>query len=355
MIDLRSDTLTMPDRGMLETILEARLGDDGRTHALERGEDETVNRLEDMAAELTGKEAGVLFPSGTMGNTAAVLAWCGPGDKVLVDEQQHLYLSEKAVFDQSIGQMCPVTYRHDEKGLPVLEDMERELKKGDVRLVCVENTHNFAGGACIPPEHLKAVCQLAHRYQVPVHMDGARMFNAAVALGIQAEELCRYVDSVMFCVSKGLGAPVGSLVCGSQDFILTVRRKRKLLGGSMRQAGIIAAPAIYALEHNMQRLAEDHENARCAAENIRDLAHTHMIGKTETNILVLDVNELGLTPEEYCRKAEEKGLLMKPVLADKVRLLFYKGITRKETLAAAAIIRELEKEQTGGGREGKSS
>lgn len=144
MIDLRSDTLTMPDRGMLETILEARLGDDGRTHALERGEDETVNRLEDMAAELTGKEAGVLFPSGTMGNTAAVLAWCGPGDKVLVDEQQHLYLSEKAVFDQSIGQMCPVTYRHDEKGLPVLEDMERELKKGDVRLVCVENTHNLS-------------------------------------------------------------------------------------------------------------------------------------------------------------------------------------------------------------------
>lgn len=343
MIDLRSDTLTLPDEEMLKTILTAQLGDDGRTHAWGRGEDRTVNQLEDMAAQITGKEAGVLFPSGTMGNTAAVLAYCRPGDKVLVDEQQHMYLSEKVLFDGEIGRLQVETYRHDENALPILADMEKALAGGDIRLVCIENTHNFTGGACIPLAHMKAIYELAHRFHVPVFMDGARMFNAAIALGVKAGELCRYVDAVMFCISKGLGAPVGSLVCGNQDFILKVREKRKLLGGSMRQAGIIAAPGIYALQHNIERLQEDHENARCTAELICNLKHTRLTGEAVTNILVLDANGLGLTPPEYCRKAEEKGLLIKPVLADKVRLVFYKGITKDDAVKAAGIIQELDK------------
>ena len=343
MIDLRSDTLTLPDQEMLKTILEAKLGDDGRTHGLQRGEDLTVNELEDLAAQITGKEAGVLFPTGTLGNTAAVLAYCQPGDKVLVDEQQHLYISEKVLFDSSLGQLQPVTYRHDENGFPILEDIEAALKGGGIRLVCIENTHNFAGGACIPLENMKKIHELAHQYQVPVHMDGARMFNAAVALNVSAGEMCRYVDSVMFCISKGLGAPVGSLVCGNQEFILKVREKRKLLGGVMRQAGIIAAPGLYAMKNNIERLQEDHDHAKCTAELIQGLKYTHMVGQAVTNILVLDVNDLGLTPEEYCRKAEEKGLLIKPVLSDKVRLVFYKGITKEDAIEAARIIEELDK------------
>lgn len=342
MVDLRSDTLTLPDSEMLKSILDARLGDDGRTHEFGRGEDQTVNELEDLAAEITGMEAGVLFPSGTMGNTAAVLAYCKPGDKVLVDEQQHLYISEKVLFDESIGQLQAVPYRHDENGLPILEDMEAALQKGDIRLVCIENTHNFTGGACIPVEHMKKIYELAHRYHVPVHMDGARMFNAVVALGVEAEELCQYTDSVMFCISKGLGAPLGSLVCGKQEFILNVRDKRKLLGGAMRQAGVMAAPGIYALKHNIERLKEDHENAKCAAERMKGLKHTRMVGNAETNILVLDANDLGLTPDEYCKKAAEKGLLIKPVLSDKVRLVFYKGITKEDAVKAAGIICELD-------------
>lgn len=343
MIDLRSDTLTLPDQEMLKTILGAKLGDDGRTHGLQRGEDLTVNELEDLAAQITGKDAGVLFPTGTLGNTAAVLAYCQPGDKVLVDEQQHLYISEKVLFDPGVGHLQPVTYRHDENGFPIPEDIEAALKGGGIRLVCIENTHNFAGGACIPLEKMKEIYDLAHQYQVPVHMDGARMFNAAVALNVSAGEMCRYVDSVMFCISKGLGAPVGSLVCGNQEFILKVREKRKLLGGVMRQAGIIAAPGLYAMKNNIQRLQEDHDHAKCTAELIQGLKHTHMVGQAVTNILVLDANDLGLTPEEYCRKAEEKGLLIKPVLSDKVRLVFYKGITKEDAIEAARIIGELDK------------
>ncbi len=343
MIDLRSDTLTLPDQEMLKMILGAKLGDDGRADELQRGEDLTVNELEDLAAQITGKESGVIFPTGTLGNTAAVLAYCKPGDNVLVDEQQHLYISEKVLFDPDFGQLQPVIYRHNENGFPVLEDIEAALKGGGIRLVCIENTHNFTGGACISLENMREIYELAHRYEVSVHMDGARMFNAAIALNVSAGEMCRYVDSVMFCVSKGLGAPVGSLVCGSQEFILKVREKRKLLGGVMRQGGIIAAPGLYAIKNNIVRLQEDHEHAKCAAELIRGLKHTHMVGQAVTNILVLDVNDLGLTPQEYCRKAEEKGLLIKPVLSDKVRLVFYKGITKEDAIEAARIIRDLDK------------
>ena len=343
MIDLRSDTLTLPDREMLLTIMTAKLGDDGRTGSLGRGEDHTINELEDLAARITGKEAGVLFPSGTMGNTAAILAHCKPGDKVLVDEQQHLFVSEKVLFDDSLGQLTAVTYRHDDLGYPLLEDIEQALGEDDIRVVCVENTHNFAGGACIPVEYLAAIYDLAAQHQVPVFMDGARIFNATVSMGITAQELCKYADAVMFCLSKGLAAPVGSLVCGNQDFILKVREKRKLLGGVTRQGGIFAAPGIYALQHNIDRLAEDHENARLVAERLKGLEHTHLVGRVSSNIVVLDVNDLGVTPQEYCQMAEEKGLLIKTVLSDKVRLVFYKGITHEDAVEAARIIVELDR------------
>lgn len=342
MVDLRSDTISMPTREMLETILCAELGDDGRTDEKGRGEDLAVNRLEDLAAEITGKEAAVLFPSGTQGNTAAVMAWCRPKDKVMVDVMQHIYISEKVLFDPEIGQMEPVTYQLDAADLPDLTDMERILKEEKIKLVCVENTHNFTGGTCVPVERMKEIYNLAHSYGVPVHMDGARLFNAAVGLNVTAKEICRYTDSLMFCISKGLGAPVGSLVCGTEEMMLKVRAKRKLLGGSMRQAGVIAAPGIYALEHNIRRLSEDHENAAFTAKQLRDLKHTKIVGTVDSNIIVLDVNDLGLTPSEYCKKAEEKGLLIKPVLSDKVRLVFYMDIDREKAKEAVEIIRGLD-------------
>ena len=342
MVDLRSDTISMPTRAMLETILEAKLGDDGRTDSRGRGEDLAVNELEDLAAEMTGKEAAVVFPSGTQGNTSAILAYCRPGQKVMVDEMQHIYLSEKVVFDPSIGQLEPVTYKLDQDNLPDLDDMRRILESQEIALLCIENTHNFSGGTCVPLERMKAIRELAQEFGVPVHMDGARMFNAVVALGVEAREMCRYVDSVMFCISKGLGAPIGSLVCCSEEFSRKVRDKRKLLGGAMRQAGVIAAPGTYALKHNIERLAEDNANAAYAAEQLKDLKNTKVYGKVMSNIIVLDANGLGLTPGEYCSRAAEKGLLIKPVLKDKVRLVFYKDISREDTETAVSIIRELD-------------
>lgn len=342
MVDLRSDTISMPTREMLETILEAKLGDDGRTDSRGRGEDLAVNELEDLAAEITGMESAVLFPSGTQGNTSAILAYCKPGQKVMVDEMQHIYLSEKVVFDPSVGQLEPVTYKLDQDNLPDLEDMRSIMESQDIGLLCIENTHNFSGGTCVPLARMKAIRELADEYGIPIHMDGARMFNAVVALGVDAREMCRCVDSVMFCISKGLGAPIGSLVCCSEEFSRKVRDKRKLLGGAMRQAGVIAAPGIYALRHNIERLAEDHENAAYAALQLKDLKNTRVYGSVMSNIIVLDANGLGLTPEEYCRKAAEKGLLIKPVLKDKVRLVFYKDISREDTEKAVAIIRELD-------------
>lgn len=347
MIDLRSDTLTKPTPEMLEAILDAPLGDDDRTHELGRGEDPTVNELEDLAAQITGKQAAVLMPSGSMANTAAVLAQAKPGSTLLVDEQQHLLISEKYLFDPDFGRMKFQTYRHDEHGQPDLADIERHLDAGGIDLVCVENSHNYAGGAVVSLKRLAAIHELAGAHGVPVHMDGARMFNATVALGIAPAELCASVDTLMFCLSKGLSAPVGSIVCGDQGTILEVRRMRKALGGAMRQAGVIAAPGLYALRHNIDRLAEDHANARTFADAILDLPHTHIVGDVVTNIVVIDVSDLIDDPLRYCELAAHRGLIIRPVMKRYIRFVFYRGITRDEALEAAAIVRELENELAG--------
>jgi len=344
MIDLRSDTLTLPDEPMLRTILTARLGDDGRLDAEGRGEDLTVNELEDMAAEVSGKEAGLLCASGTMGNQAALLTWCRPGDTVLLDELQHLDRSEKTAFTPRFGQLKKVTYRSDTSLMPNTTDMEEKLKSGPVNLICIENTHNYTGGTCINLKRMAEIRSLADRYGVPVHMDGARIFNAAAFLGTMVKEIARYVDSMMFCVSKGLGAPVGSLLCGTKKFISEAKETRKLLGGAMRQAGIIAAPAIYALKHNVERLREDNENAQFCASLLKDLKKVKAQQNVQTNIMMLDMEGAGITPQEFCVRAKEKGLLIRPIIGSFVRLVFYKGITRSDSERAAAIVREIDEE-----------
>lgn len=342
MIDLRSDTLTLPSEEMLKTILFAKLGDDGRTDRRGRGEDPTVNELEDLAAMLTGKEEAVLFSSGTLANTTAVLTYCNPGDKVLVDEMQHIYVSEKVVFEKSVGQLIPVTYKLNERKTPDLKSLRNLMQQNDIKLLCIENTHNFSGGTCIGLEELKSIHNLAQEFNIPIHMDGARLFNAAVSLGVEAKDICQYVDSVMFCLSKGLGAPVGSLLCGSEDFVKKARGKRKLLGGNMRQAGIIAAPGIYALKHNIESLKEDNGNAKYAADSLRGLKKTRVQENVQSNIVMLDVSQTGLTVEEYCARAKENGLWIRPVLNNKARLVFYKGISRDDAVQAVNIIKEID-------------
>lgn len=344
MIDLRSDTLSMPDKAMLETIMSAPLGDDGRLDENGRGEDPTINRLEDMAAKITGKEEGLLCCSGTMGNQVALMTWCQPGERVLLDELQHLYYSEKTEFTEQFSHLRTVFYHLDDSFMPDIANMEEHLKSQDIKLICVENTHNFTGGTCIDAKRLSQIYELAHMYHVPVHMDGARLFNAADYLKTTAKELCQYVDSVQFCLSKGLGAPVGSVLCGTKEFIRRAKASRKLMGGALRQGGIIAAPGIYALKHNIQRLHEDNEHARICALHMTGLKRIKVQKEVQTNIVMLDVTDAGMTPQEFCQKAKEKGLWIRPVLTHDVRLVFYKGITETDAVKAARIICELDQE-----------
>lgn len=342
MIDLRSDTLTIPDDEMLKTILTAKFGDDGRINENGRGEDLTVNELEDLAASLTEKDEGVLFSSGTLANTTAILTYCNPGDKVLVDEILHIYKSEKVVFEKSIGQLMPVFYRLNEKNKPDILHLRQLMKENDIKLLCIENTHNFSGGVCLDVKDLKEIYNLAKEFNIHVHMDGARLFNATTSLDVEAKDLCKYVDSLMFCISKGLGAPLGSLLCGNKNFIKKARQKRRLLGGNMRQAGVIAAPGLYALNHNVEKLKIDNENARYVSDNIRNLKKTKVQDMVQSNIVMLDISKTGLSTEEYCDKAKKNGLWIRPVLDNKVRMVFYNGINREDADEVISIIRKID-------------
>ena len=345
MIDLRSDTLTMPDAEMLESILTAKLGDDGRVDANGRGEDLTINQLEDMMAELTGMEAGLLCPTGTMGNTCGVLSWCKAKDRVLVHEQQQLLLTEKFLFDEEYCRMEPIKYAMNEHMTPDVEQIDRLLAESGAKLLCLENTHNFSGGYVIPVAEMAKLRAVADKHGAHIHMDGARLLHAAAALGVPVKEITQYVDSVMVCISKGIGAPVGSVLCSTKAQIAKAREIRKVLGGGMRQAGIIAAPGIYALEHNLERMKEDIANAKLTASLLQGkLTKLSMQDEVQSNILVLDVSKASVTPSEFCALAEQKGLLIKTVLKTCVRLVYYRGITSEDAQKAAAIILELDQQ-----------
>lgn len=340
MIDLRSDTTTLPTEAMLETILKAPMGDDGRIHENGRGEDSTANELEDLAARLTGKEAACIHPSGTFGNTASILAICRPGDKVLVDYQQHIYRTEKVVFDPRVGQLIPVLYRLNDRSTPDVEDIRRLIRGNDIRMLCVENTHNYAGGVCTTPEELAKLREVVISKNIHLHMDGARLFNAAVKLGISARELCASVDSVMFCISKGLGAPIGSIVCGSRDFIRKVRETRKLLGGGMRQVGVIAAPGYYALQHNIDRLREDHENAATFADEIVQSDKISLQRETvQTNIVIIDISKTGQKADQLTTALQDRGLKCSIIDDSHIRAVFHLGVSREDTTEAVRIFK----------------
>ena len=342
MIDLRSDTLTLPSAEMLAVIPEAVVGDSGRWDEKRRGEDPTVNALEDYGAALVGKEAALFCNSGTMGNTVALLTHCRPGDAVLLDDHQHLYRTEKGAFSPRLGQLKAVIYGADEKGNPNVDSIDRLLSEQPIKLLCLENSNNNRGGQCMPVSLMKEIYQVAHQHGVPVHLDGARIFNAAHALQVQANEIAQYSDTCMFCVSKGLGAPVGSLVCGTVDAVFAMRETRRLLGGDMRQAGVIAAPALYALQHNIPRLRIDNQRAAQLAGEIQGLQVIHCPAKVDTNIVMLSVPHG--RAEELARRLRDHDISSGAVDEERVRLVFHMDITDDDLQQVIRTLRLVDQE-----------
>jgi threonine aldolase len=328
---------------MREAACTAKVGDDGRTDADGRGEDPSVNRLEDYGADLVGKEAGLFFPTGTLANFTSVLTHCARGDKAAVDPDLHLVRTEKAAFMERFGGLVPVWYDRDENEMPELGSFEMACSSG-VKLACLENTHNFAGGACTSLVRMRELYAVANRKQVAVHLDGARLFNAALALNVSAASLAACADSVQFCLSKGIGAPAGSLLCGTRDFIRAARETRKYLGGIMRQAGILAAPALEALQTGLERLREDHENAAVLGEGLTGFPGIRLV-PVQTNIVMLDVGESGKTAPWFEEQLRRYGVLSKAMGDRHLRFTTYRGVTREDVAKAVAAFRAFMHEQ----------
>ena len=306
-IDLRSDTVTLPSPEMRKAIADAELGDDVF------GEDPTTNRLEEMAAECMGMEAGMLVSSGTMGNLVSVLTHCGRGDEVILGDQSHTFYYEGGGIS-ALGSVHSRQLCNQADGTIRLEDITAAIRDENVhfprtKLICLENTHNRCRGAVVKPEYVDSVVALAEEHGLAVHVDGARIFNAAVALGVDVKELVRGVDSISFCLSKGLAAPVGSVVCGSAEFIAEARRARKVAGGGMRQCGIIAAAGIVALENMVDRLGEDHANARKLAEGISQIDGLKIdVDSVATNMVYFELECDRLSDDELVESMDRRGV-----------------------------------------------
>jgi threonine aldolase len=309
------------------------------------GEDPTVNRLEEMAAERLGKEAALFVVSGTMGNLVALLTHCGRGDEVIVGDRSHTYLFEQGGM-AALGGITPWPVANQPDGTLPLEAIASAIRGDNVhlprtRLICLENTHNMCNGTPLTASYTAQVAQLAHDHGLQVHLDGARVFNAAAALGVAARELVKDVDSVMFCLSKGLCAPVGSLLCGDADLIGEARRSRKIVGGGMRQAGILAAAGIVALEHLTKRLAEDHRRAQRLAEGLAEIPGIEVAPVT-TNILYFWLAEgVSRTPDELVGGLAERGVLLLGRLEGKFRAVTHYWISDQDIEQTLRAVQEV--------------
>ena len=339
MIDLRSDTVTKPTPAMRMAMAHAEVGDDVY------GEDPTVRRLEERAAEITGMEAALFVPSGTMGNQVAVAVHTQPGQEVIVEAQSHIYNVEMATMARFSGVQPRVLFGQD--GIFTADQVRLALRPNlyylaQTGLVCLENTHNAAGGRIWPLPVAREILAVARAQGIPVHLDGARIFNASVATGIPVSELVRGFDSVMFCLSKGLGCPVGSLLCGGREFIAQARRVRKAMGGGMRQAGILAAAGLYALDHHVERLAEDHEHARLLARGLAEIPGLS-VTPPETNIVMVEILA-GPTAAELAARLRRRGVLVAPAGAGtearKLRLVTHLDVSREDILRTIELFWE---------------
>ncbi len=323
-IDFRSDTVTLPTPAMRDAIARAELGDDVYH------EDPTVNRLQRMAADLLGKEDALFVASGTMANLVAVLTHCEADDRLLVGGEAHIHYYESEGMRRLAG-VDIRTLPNDAHGHVEPSALEEALWASEskpIDLVCLENTHMRCGGVTLSAVYTSKIASIAHGRGVPLHLDGARIFNAAIALGVPAASLAEDVDSVMFCLSKGLACPVGSMLCGSAEFIALARQSRKLVGGGMRQAGVLAAAGIVALESMIDRLAEDQANARLLAEGLARLPGiTIDLSTVQTNIVIFSV-EGGAPP--FLAAIAEEGILALPVGPDRVRMITHCDVSREE-------------------------
>lgn len=340
-IDVRSDTVTKPTEEMRKAAYEAEVGDDVYR------EDPTVNRLEEKAAEILGKEAALFVTSGVQGNQIAVLTHCRPGNEILLEENSHLFYYEGGAISAFAG-VQPRTIRGN-KGSLNAKDVEMAIRGDDIHfpetgLICIENTHNRAGGAIIPIENMKSVYEVARQCGVPVHLDGARLFNAVVATGIPASEYAKYTDTVQVCLSKGLGAPVGSVIAGSRDFIERARKWRKRLGGGLRQSGIIAAPALYALTNMVERLSEDHEKAKYLAAGISTIDGLSIENDVETNIIVVGTKGLGLTANQLLEKLKERDILAVSFGIYSIRFVTHYDVSMSDMDVVIQALKEIRNE-----------
>jgi len=332
-IDLRSDTVTRPSAAMRRAMSEAEVGDDVFL------EDPTLNRLQDRAAAVFGREAGLFVPSGSMGNLASVMAHTRPGEEVICETNGHIYNYEMGALSAIAGVLPRIV--NGEDGLLSWEAIAPAIRpkvyyRPRTTLICLENTVNMAGGTVYPTRVVHDICRRAHEAGIHVHLDGARVFNAATYLKEDVAEMTKEVDSVQFCLSKGLGAPVGSVIVGSREFIERCRPIRKMLGGGMRQAGVLAAAGLIALEQGPKRLHEDHDAARALAQR---LTRIHGIAldaaKVQTNIVIFSVKPSGLSSAEFLSRLAAQNVLAVPVDADRVRMVTHLDVSRRDIEAAA--------------------
>ena len=341
-IDLRSDTVTLPTEEMLDAIQHAELGDDVF------GEDPTVNRLEKLAAERMGKEAALLVTSGTQANLISLMSNTKRGELVILEAEAHIYWYEVGGISLIAGLLpWPVKSRF---GALNPEDVEAAIRPRNIHfpepsLICLENTHNRHGGTIITPNQIKAISEVAQAHDLKLYMDGARIFNAAVALRVNVKELTKHVDNLMFCLSKSLCCPVGSLLVGTREFVERSRKLRKVLGGGMRQAGIIAAPGIVALERMIDRLEEDHRNARRLAEGIAKIDGIQIdLSCVQTNMMCFDISGWGIADDLFLSKLKQKGILALTLAENKVRMVTHRGIEKEHVEKTITAIESISKE-----------
>jgi len=338
-VDLRSDTVTKPSPDMRRAMAEAVVGDDVFM------EDPTLNKLQARAAEIFGREAGLFVPSGSMGNLTCVLAHTRPGQEVICETNGHVYNYEMGAMSAVAGVLPRVVQGED--GLLSWDMISKVIRpkvyyRPQTALICLENTVNMAGGTVLPTAVAADICDRAHASDIHVHLDGARVFNAATYLREPVAVMTKKFDSVQFCFSKGLGAPVGSMIVGTRDFIERCRSIRKMLGGGMRQAGVLAAAALLALENGPTRLQEDHDNAKVLAERLSQVPGiTLNPSKVQTNIVIFGVKDSGMSSAEFLQRLSGLNVLAVPVDAERIRMVTHLDVARSDIEAAAAAVRSV--------------